>query len=567
MSVARATADTDQELGIVAEAPITNAKGAIAFAAVPTSVLVITSIVLFVFMSSLQPLMPDGDGLSHASRAIYSGFREGMIPQHLIAAAALRCVYLPVQALGLDRYVIWALAASSHLATIGTFVLLAGVIYPRFLADRAVSFWCALGVVLSFGVLSRGCAIEVYALALFIDVVLVAYCLIGDFSRTLPAILAGGLYALAIGVHITNVLIGPFALAIAVHRAGRPYAWKAIGWAAAGCLSGLTAMWYMLLVGRGASLWPPDVNVIIPKGEPFPRLGIAGHLIRAIYGFVCTIAYLPPLRDMHLGFAAAYVSALFAGSLTVLYVARRSWPFSSARLVPFLAPLALIVIPFGAMGFYYYPSDPERWLFLMPLLWLFIGILWDCYSPGPDALLRRQASRMLLAAVVIGLGCYNAVWGLLPDARTDRQLSSLKQLARRTASDDLVISPAGLTSPIYGYFIGRPLAFENLIIIDLGKEHLAAPADAQAELRSRITRHFKSGGRVFAAGLLDEGHVQARGYPWSFIPDYDPEVFLAVLREFDPKAVVPPSRSCGGIFELQASAATNTATRSDMGRR
>ncbi len=61
------------------------------------------SLGLIALLFALRPAMVDGDGLSHSSHAIYAGFLEGMDPKHPTLAAVFRCVYLPLEWLGLRR--------------------------------------------------------------------------------------------------------------------------------------------------------------------------------------------------------------------------------------------------------------------------------------------------------------------------------------------------------------------------------------------------------------------------------------------------------------------------------
>jgi hypothetical protein len=62
-----------------------------------------TSLSIFAVTLMLEPVMVDGDGLGHSSRAIYESFLSGMDPKHPLAAAFFRCFYLPLEALGLRR--------------------------------------------------------------------------------------------------------------------------------------------------------------------------------------------------------------------------------------------------------------------------------------------------------------------------------------------------------------------------------------------------------------------------------------------------------------------------------
>src|SRR5271157_4496580 len=94
---------------------------------------VLVSVVLSVLTLLLKPLMIDGDGLTHSTRAIYAGFLEGMDPKHPLAAALLRAIYLPLAAVGLRRFSLTAFVGVSVFSAVGTFLLLACSIFPRFI--------------------------------------------------------------------------------------------------------------------------------------------------------------------------------------------------------------------------------------------------------------------------------------------------------------------------------------------------------------------------------------------------------------------------------------------------
>ena len=515
---------------------------------------------------ALRPLMVDGDGLAHATRAIYSGFLEGMLPQHALAASLFRCVYLPLEWIGLRRYSIVAIAAISHLSAVGVFLLLAMSIYPRFIADRRVSLLCALGAVLSFGVISRSATIEVYAPALFLAVALVAYGLRADFTRPLAAAGAGLLFVLAVGVHVANVLLGPFLLALLLWRAGRARAASAAAWAAAAFVLGMAGIAAMMLVGRGASLWPPDLEAIRPRGDFQPAMSLAGRASRMAYGAARTVAYLPPVRELEIRFAVLYGFAMAAAAMTFAYVARHRRPSKDMGRRGLYAMLAMLAAPFIGMAAYYYPSDPERWLFLMPLLWLVVGLAWDGYAPAPHAWLSLGRSRALLAAIVLFLGAYNAIAGLLPNALRSRELAGFQGLARLTTPDDLVISPAGIKGQVLEFYLGKPFEFENLTLTSLVDRHRDDHAGLQSDLRSRIEDALRRGRPTFVHNVIGEGHVKNEGYPWShFEYGHGPESLMEVLKEFDAEVVIPPGRDRTGTYRLNPAPTSGTAADAGAG--
>jgi hypothetical protein len=495
--------------------------------------------------------MVDGDGLAHASRAIYQGFLSGMEPKHPLEAALLRCVYLPLDAAGFRDQTFSGFLAVSHLAAIGIFWLLARRVYPIFLQDRFVSYWCALAVVLSYGLLSRGVTIEVYAPALFLDVLLMAYCLHANFRRASSAALAGLLFVLATGLHVTNALLGPFILAVIGRRAGRERALCAIVAFAAASVLALGAMGLLLLLGHGARLWPPDLSAITPKPDPQPSGSVLGRLARFFYGMSRAIAFLPDFVDLHRAHTTVYV---ILGVLVILLVMRLARPGSRRQRLfepPFPAALALLVVPFVVVGFAYYPSDPERWLFLLPVIWLVLGRVWDLYQPVGGEFLTRSRSKSLLAALVMLLGLYNSVFGVLPEARANRDLEGMRRLIQYAAPADLVISPSGVTGAVYEFYLGSPPYFENFKLLSLARTYPGDPTRAQIELRDATADALRRGRRVWVYDLLGEGRVKHQGFPWSYLPEsYGPETFLSVLEAFPAEVVVPPSRASVGLYRL-----------------
>jgi hypothetical protein len=210
----------------------------------------------------------------------------------------------------------------------------------------------------------------------------------------------------------------------------------------------------------------------------------------------------------------------------------------------------MLSIPFLLIGVYYYPSDPERWLFLMPALWLLIGLAWDQHMPAVGRPIPALDSPILLAVIVAGLGVYNAA-ALLPDTLTNRGLAGLKGLSKRVDPGDLVISPSGVEGRINEFYLDRPIQAENLTVMGLVKEHGADFSGLQADLAGRIDRALRDGRRVFAFGLIGEGHEKLKGYPWAFIEyDYGPETFLEVLERYPQQPIDPPSGEHVGIIQL-----------------
>ena len=148
------------------------------------------------------------------------------------------CFYL--ESLGGRPYALEAFTVVSNLAGVAIYLLLARAVFLPLLADVGLARLCALGTVLSFGVLSRCCAIETYALALALDVGLAALCIHG-LTKARRGAVAGLLFVLAVGVHVTNVLTLPFVLALMWPD------WRRGRWATVGAFTSVVAV--------GASRW------------------------------------------------------------------------------------------------------------------------------------------------------------------------------------------------------------------------------------------------------------------------------------------------------------------------
>jgi hypothetical protein len=504
---------------------------------------------VLVVLAALRPLTPDGDGLYHAGRAIDETVLHGMVAKHPLYAAALRLVYLGLDAVGLRAWTLSAFALLSCLCGAGLYLVLARGLYPPLLGDRALSRLCALGTLASYGVMQCCCSIETYAPALLLDAALVTVCLRCDVAAPRGGILAGLLFVLAVGMHATNSLFAPFLLAVLWYRLqGR--SWTTAGWAVGTVALGGVLIAAALLAGSPGG-WPPDWHRLIPKGDPEPALSVAGRLGRTVYGWLRTVAWLVPSWELTRTFAAVYAPGWLTAGLLVLYVARHGLRLGS-RLGS-LAFAALIAVPFLLLGVWYFPSDPERWLFLTPILWLLVGWIWADYRPASGALLSTGGARLALALLVAGLALFNGAAKLWPEARHDRGRSGGIAMTEVAGRGDLVVSPSGMTHVYQEFVIGKPFDFEVLAVDRIMLEQY--PKDVpggQAELNRQVRDALRQGRRVFVHALFDEGLHSGRGYPWAWVETsgYSPGIILEVLKPYRPEAVVRPGPGQTGTYRL-----------------
>jgi hypothetical protein len=509
--------------------------------------------VLLLLLIALRPALPDGDAQSYADSAIYFRSEEAFRPSHLLYVPLLRLIYVSLLGLGWQAYAVEAFTALSNVSAVGVFILLARVIYPAYLPGPLLPRVAALGSMLSFGVLATCCAIETYALALLLLVALTAVCVRDGLATPRGCVAAGVLFVLAASVHITSILLGPFLLALLIYQVRRGARRAPACFIGSVLVCGAVAA-VTLMAARG--VWPGDPGwpaKLLPRADPEPPLRVTGRLGRAAYGMLRTIAYLPPFRSLTPGFATAYGFGWLAAGAITLFVARRGRRNGVGRDWRLGALLGLIVLPFVYMGVSYYPSDPERWLFLVPVVWLVVGLIWSNYDPPAGARLDPAEARYTFVVLVALLGFYNVAVGLWPDSRHDRTLTGLIALDERTTKGDLVIAPRNFGG-IYEEFVLKRRYRSEFVPLDLlMSEHGADVAGCKEELRHILATAFAQGRRVFVFDLLDEGHTAGRGYPWAWMlkDGYEPDTFIDILKQFDPEPLVPPGEDSAGIFVLR----------------
>jgi hypothetical protein len=334
------------------------------------------ALVLFLLCA---PALPNGDGVGYVRAA-----RWGQLaPGHPAFVPLLRLLGEPL------------VARAQWLSA------LCGALGIALVAWR-VSGWAAAALAVSWGYLISAADIEVYAVAaLLLIAVLVVQ------NRWLKVALAG----VAIWFHLEHVMILPFVLmecgvvgaAIAASLGASMYAICAFG--------------VMKLHGLGeAAHW------ILSSSHGFrdPAWKAPGA---AVYGAARTLAYAPYPYEAPISMVVAQALVGGAAVAMVLFAARRE-----------PAPLGLsrravwsLVIPYGAFGVLFFPSDPERWLFLLPLFWMWAA----------PALARTRGLATLGLAILL---LFNVALGVRPlvDSTPKTRVREARAVIRE---GDLVIGP------------------------------------------------------------------------------------------------------------------------------
>jgi hypothetical protein len=145
------------------------------------------------------------------------------------------------------------------------------------------------------------------------------------------------------------------------------------------------------------------------------------------------------------------------------------------------------VLPLGLFALTFFPSDTERWIFLLPPL---VPLL----APGLD---RRPRAAL---ALVLGVGLANVAAYHLPVALDRGELQRAAAAERLLTAGDLVVSPGHGWDELIGLGMPRPPERFPLAYHAGARRHLGR---ALAELRGRVGGALRAGRRVYVARLVD----------------------------------------------------------------
>jgi hypothetical protein len=381
---------------------------------------------------ALAPAVVNGDGLGYL-RAALSG---GVYPGHL--------GYLPLLRLlpgATPLELLWPARILSIVSGVGALAFLAAA--ARRLELRA---WlpAAVGMGCSYGVMVSASDVESYAPALLC----VCACLYFLTRRwEAAAALAASLAAL---LHVENLL--------------------------------LAAPLFFALGRRGWAILPPLTVALACLVARVTPLG-AGHGFHyplhawtplvAIYGAAKALVYSPYTYEASW---AQVLGCFAAGALALIFLLRLAWgkmPLGKNATLAWVAA-------YGAVGVAFFPSDHERWIFLLPVLWLSVAAA----SP-------RRVAAAALALVAVNL----VLW--VPRARDDRWRKQAEAATAHLQMGDLVVSPGHGWDEYVGFWGGPEVRRFPLVYFagELGVE----------KMRARLAREIAAAPRVVLLRMSDDG--------------------------------------------------------------
>jgi hypothetical protein len=352
--------------------------------------ILLTAALIFI---GLAPAVVNGDGLGYLRAAAHGGSYAG----HLGYLPLLRMLpgARPVEILPWAR----ALSVMSGVGALAAF----GAAAKRMRLQAPLAATAGLGA--SFAVLAAASDVECYAPALAC-LCLALYFLARRWEGA--AALAAAAAAL---IHVENLLF-----ALPLFFACRRRSWSLVPLCAVGA-----ALWVSRLSPFGAS-----------HGFHYPLRAVTPAV--ALYGAARTLVYSPyPYEASWPRVVGCFVVGAAALAALGTLVRRGGAPLGRAVTLAWL-------VPYAAVGVAFFPSDPERWIFLLPLAWLSVA-----------AAARARATFWLAGA----LTCVNlALW--LPRAADDSWRRRAEAAGAHLQSGDLVISPGHGWDEYVGFWSGPP---------------------------------------------------------------------------------------------------------------
>ena len=401
----------------------------------------------------------NGDGLVYAL-AIKDAHSANLIsPGHLLYGPLNLKLYQLLQALGLGLSPLAVLQWGNIIVGALSLGLMAAIAV-QLLPSRRLALLVAVGFGVSYSFWIQATDAEAYASAIMCTL---AATLLLVLAKKYPhrqgryCLAAGALGGLAILFHISMVLFYPAALIgllfgykeTSSHRLRR-VALYSMAFLLAGfaplLITAFTLGNATSFAGALAWLGKSSHSASVSLG---PK-----SFIQAGYGVVNSFVFLASLgQEIQFALADNSAKSAIASQLMRSQTAPLLSYLTVALLLGVVGWLALRrlhlregsaylifligwIVPFALMGIYYFPSDTERWVIILPAVWLLIGL---AVAAAPANKFSRDIS--VLAVAVILLALVNGIGAIIP-ARNIRQnalYTVVQSIDRSIGEHDLVI--------------------------------------------------------------------------------------------------------------------------------
>jgi hypothetical protein len=347
----------------------------------------------------------------------------------------------------------------------------------------------AVGLALSYGYWVEGSDVEAYAAAVVALLSTVRLALAYQRRPTTARALAVGVaLGVSVGFHLSHVLLSFFVVVALSRRRGH----AALALVTGGALSlGLYA--YAALIVRGHDL-AGALRWIGTAAHGFHEGGGIYRVADAIYGLAKAVIYSPYLYEAD---AQRLIGQFLLGLLPLVALGILAWARPRPALDWRLG--AAWIVPYAAIGVLFFGSDSERWLFVLPALWLLAGVLLATVG---------QARATVAAWVLVYVGALNFVTGILPAHRDTWSRRRAEAAAALFHDGDLLIFPGHSWDEYISFYATARLAPLPVVYY--------CARDGVDEGFQRIEREVAAtmmrGGTVWAVRVFDDRDDDPRGW-------------------------------------------------------
>jgi hypothetical protein len=352
---------------------------------------------------------------------------------------------------------------------------------------RFAATLASAGLALSYGYWVQGADVEAYAAAMVALLTTVRLVLAHQRRPTLPRALAvGASLGGAVLFHLTHVCLTPLVL-LALGRARRLHAIAAV--ILGGAIS-LLAYAYAALLVRGHDLHAA-IAWVSTASHGFPAGGGAYRLSDAIYGLCKSVIWSPYLYEAD---AQKLIGQFLLGLLPIVGLAvwlRKNPGLDGKLALAWVAPYALLGVAF-------FGSDSERWLFILPVGWLYAGVL--AASSGAAAGRSTARRAQLGAAILAYVGLLNFATAMWP-AHRDLTIQRRAERASLNLRDgDTVIFP-GHSWDEYVAFYAHARVWPVPLVYYLARD---GADEGWQRFEREVAATMMRGGRLYTVRIFDD---------------------------------------------------------------
>jgi hypothetical protein len=349
---------------------------------------------------------------------------------------------------------------------------------------RFAATLASAGLALSYGYWVQGGDVEAYAAAMVALLATVRLVLAWERRPTLLRALAVGLaLGAAVLFHLSHVCLT--VLVLFGLRRQRLHA--AVAVLAGGALA-LGAYAWAALVVRGHDL-PGALRWVATASHGFHPTGGAYRISDAVYGLAKSVIWSPYAYEAD---AQKLIGQLLLGllPLVALAVAARRAPLDGKWALAWVAPYAI-------MGIAFFGSDSERWLFVLPVGWMYAGVL-----------VAASARRLQWAAAIVAyVGVLNFVTGIWPAHRDVSARVRAEAAAAGLRDGDTVFFP-GHSWDEYIAFYAKANVWPVPLVYYTARDGVD---EGWQRIEREVAAAMMRGGHLYAARIFDDDG-DARGW-------------------------------------------------------